>query len=353
MATEFAAALLKWFDGHGRHDLPWQNPRTPYRVWVSEIMLQQTQVSVVIDYFQRFMQRFADIPALAAAAEDDVMAHWAGLGYYARARNLHAAAKQVAQEHDGKLPADLDALMALPGIGRSTAGAICALAFDQPTPILDGNAKRVYARYHAVAGYPGTAKVAHRLWDIATRHTPAKRPADYTQAIMDLGATLCVRNNPQCARCPLHNDCAAYAENATHSYPAPKPRRKRPLRHVRMLVIREQDSVLLVKRPPAGVWGGLWSLPEVPENEHVGDFCRTCLGFGIDTAQQLPPVRHGLTHFELEIQPLAVRATALDNRIMQPIGHDWYKMADLPALPAPVKRLLQQLDEPSNTVKQT
>jgi len=348
-ATDFAEPLLAWFEQHGRHTLPWQQPRTPYRVWVSEIMLQQTQVNTVIPYFQKFMQRFPDIAALAAADADDVMHYWAGLGYYARARNLHAAAKQVVAEHGGELPADVQALIALRGIGRSTAGAIASLAFDIPAPLLDGNAKRVYARYFGVPGWPGEARIEKRLWAYAEQHTPKSRPADYAQAIMDLGATVCTRKAPGCAHCPVREGCRALAENATECYPYPRPGKLRPLRKTRMLILLDGDSVLMQKRPPAGIWGGLWSLPEVPDASDAQTHCREQLGVQAQKLVEQTNVRHGFTHFELQIQPLLARETqAHANGIAQEPNQRWCKLSDLPAMPAPVKRLLHTISKPEN-----
>lgn len=343
-ATDFARPLLAWFEQHGRHDLPWQQPRTPYRVWVSEIMLQQTQVATVIPYFHAFMKAFPSVADLAAAESDQVMQHWAGLGYYARARNLHAAARRVVENHGGELPDDLPALMALPGIGRSTAGAIASLAFNIPAPLLDGNAKRVYARYFGVAGWPGEARIEKRLWAYAEQHTPESRPADYAQAIMDLGATVCTRKRPACELCPVHADCRALAENATECYPYPRPGKLRPLRKTRMLVLLSDDSVLMEKRPPAGIWGGLWSLPEVPEASDAQSFCTEQLGIKPGELQEQPALRHGFTHFELDIQPLLARDT--QPSAARGVGgnlQSWYKLDDLPAMPAPVKRLLKTI----------
>ncbi|HET8551115.1 MAG TPA: A/G-specific adenine glycosylase, partial [Gammaproteobacteria bacterium] len=262
---DFAPRLLAWFASHGRHALPWQREPTPYRVWVSEIMLQQTQVATVIPYFKRFMARFPDLATLAAAPLDDVLALWSGLGYYARARNLHRAAQSAVAEYGGELPASLDELMAFPGIGRSTAGAILSLSRGQRHPILDGNVKRVLARFHAIAGWPGDKRVADRLWEFAESHTPVADCAAYTQAIMDFGATVCTRRNPACDICPMSANCEAYALGRQHDFPAPRARRGYPERNVRVLVIEAEGAVLLEKRPPTGIWGGLWSLPELPE----------------------------------------------------------------------------------------
>jgi A/G-specific adenine glycosylase len=336
---EIAAALLAWFDAHGRHDLPWQHPRTAYRVWVAEIMLQQTQVATVIDYFNAFVARFPDIHALADAPSDDVMAHWAGLGYYARARNLHAAAQAVVAEHDGKMPDTVDGLMALPGIGRSTAGAIVAQAYGQWAPILDGNAKRVIARLAAVEATPGTAAYEKPLWQLAERYTPRERVTDYTQAIMDLGATLCTRSRPACERCPLAERCLARAEGLQNRIPAPRKRKKRPQRETRVLVVTDrQGRVLLEKRPPAGIWGGLWSLPEVQVDEDIAAYCDARLGIAVADTRELAPIRHGFTHFELLIHATRVQG-AQSARIMD-ASQQWFAADTRPGVPAPIARLL-------------
>lgn len=337
-----ATALLTWFASHGRRDLPWQHPRSPYRVWLSEIMLQQTRVATVIPYFLRFVRRFPDIATLAAAQSDEVMSYWAGLGYYARARNLHAAAKQVVASHGGELPADLDALMALPGIGRSTAGAIRAQAFERRAAILDGNAKRVLARYHGLPGKPGQAAFERRLWQFAEHHTPNARVADYTQAIMDLGSQVCVRAAPLCVECPLACGCAALAAGTQASIPA-SSRRPRPLRHTRMLILRRApDQILLQRRPPTGIWGGLWALPELSVDADAEQYCRERLGLAASSSRSLPSLRHGFTHFELDIQPLELHVAA-GGAIMDDASCAWHARAQPPALPAPVARLIRNL----------
>ena len=336
---EIASALLAWFDAHGRHDLPWQHPRSAYRVWVAEIMLQQTQVATVIDYFNAFMARFPNLHSLAGAASDDVMAHWAGLGYYARARNLHAAARAVVAEHDGEMPRDVDGLMALPGIGRSTAGAIVAQAHGRWAPILDGNAKRVIARLAAIEATPGTAAYEKPLWQLAERYTPRERITDYTQAIMDLGATLCTRRRPACDRCPLADRCVARADGIQNRIPAPRKRAKRPQRETRVLVaLDSQGRVLLEKRPPAGIWGGLWSLPEMPVTADVAAFCDTRLGLAVTDSHELAPFWHAFTHFELLIHATRVQVSHTP-RIMD-ASQQWFACDARPGVPAPIARLL-------------
>jgi A/G-specific adenine glycosylase len=345
MTEDFATALLGWYDREGRHELPWQSDRTPYRVWVSEIMLQQTRVDTVVPYFLRFVGRFPDVAALAAAPLDEVLHCWSGLGYYARARNLHRAARSIAQHHAGRIPEEHAALCALPGIGRSTAGAILAQAFGQRHPILDGNVKRVLARRHAVPGWPGEAAVERRLWALAERHTPATRVGDYTQAIMDFGATVCRRARPACPACPVAAGCAAHALGRETAFPAPRPRRARPLRHTRMLLLRNAaGAVLLERRPPQGIWGGLWCPPELGE-EPATAWAARVLGAAIETVPPLAAVRHGFTHFELEIEPLPARIATVPPALMEPGRWVWYN-ARSPAklgLAAIVSRLIESL----------
>lgn len=342
MTEGIAPALLAWHEEAGRHDLPWQLERSPYRVWISEIMLQQTQVATVIPYFRRFMARFPDLPELAGAPLDEVLHHWSGLGYYARARNLHRTAQAIMTEHGGRFPEDYAAVCALPGIGRSTAGAILAQAFGQRHPILDGNVKRVLARLHAVPGWPGEAAVERQLWELADRYTPAARVGAYTQAIMDLGATVCRRGRPVCERCPVADACAARALGRQADFPAPRPRRARPRRHTRMLLLQDAaGAVLLEQRPPLGIWGGLWCPPELGA-ESATDWAVRVLGTRIEPAPSLAPVRHGFTHFELEIEPVPARIEAPPPASMEPGRWVWYN-ARSPAklgLAAIVSRLI-------------
>ncbi len=349
MSDTFASRLLRWFDAHGRHDLPWQHPRTPYRVWLAEIMLQQTRVTTAIPYFHRFVARFPTLPALARAPLDDVLALWSGLGYYQRARHLHRAAQQCVAEHGGALPRDFAALAALPGIGRSTAGAILAQAHGLRFAILDGNVKRVLARYHAVRGWPGTAEVEAKLWKFAECHTPRRRLADYTQAIMDLGAGVCTRARPQCPACPLARDCAAYRRGLVARLPARKPARALPRRHTLMLLLRDgAGRVLLERRPPTGVWAGLWSLPEA--GDLVAARRLAARRFGIarlaSEPRPLPAFRHAFSHFRLDVTPLAFDH-AQPRRVGDTGAQRWLAPRDAArlGLPAPVRKLLQSLPE--------
>ena len=342
----FASRLLAWWDVHGRHDLPWQHPREPWRVWVSEVMLQQTQVATVIPYFARFMARFPDIAALAEASEDEVLAHWAGLGYYRRARFLHAAAQAVVERHGGAFPRDLAASMALPGLGRSTASAILAQSFGLPHAILDGNVKRVLARYHGIDGWPGEGSIERELWRRAESHTPAERVADYTQAIMDLGATLCTLRNPECGACPQRQDCAALRAGRVDELPTPRPRKALPVRRTVMLLIEGEEGVLLERRPPVGIWPGLYSLPEcAPEAE------TDCLErLGIEVGESLPGLRHTFSHYHLDIEPRRARMKDPAVRVMDDGSLLWYNPdRPPPGLPAPVRKLIEQYIERTST----
>lgn len=340
-----APLLLPWFERHGRKDLPWHRNPSPYRVWVSEVMLQQTQVATVIPYFERFMARFPTLRKLAAAAVDDVLAHWSGLGYYARARNLHRAATVICDRFAGEFPTDFDRLTELPGIGRSTAGAVLALSCGQRHPILDGNAKRVLARYHGVTGWPGESPVSKRLWYLAETETPAQGVASYTQAIMDLGATVCVRSRPLCTACPLAIHCRARLQSATHEIPGRRPRRQRPLRQLRLLMVRdERGCVLLERRPPVGVWGGLWSLPECEPGQDPVACCDQRLGLCTQAEGAYGVLEHEFTHFRLRAEIVALRLRTAAGVLEGP-SQVWYNPAapvEL-GLAAPVQRLLCQL----------
>ncbi len=344
----FATGLLDWFAHHGRHDLPWQHPRTPYRVWLSEIMLQQTQVATVIPYFQRFVQTFPTLPALAAADNDTLMAHWAGLGYYARARNLHAAAVRCVELHGGDLPRDPDALLALPGIGRSTAGAILSQAWNDPFPILDGNVKRVLTRYHGIAGYPGLPAVEKQLWALAARHVadvPQGRMADWTQAQMDFGATLCTRANPACILCPLQDTCAAQAQGLVDSLPTPKPSKVLPGREASALLLEDgQGRILLRKRPPTGIWASLWTLPQADTDAELRQWFDGNIEGDYDAAAELPLVVHTFSHYRLHLQPLHLRKVALRPRVGDNDDLRWVARAELASLglPAPIRKLLDR-----------
>lgn len=341
--STLAIRLLGWFDEYGRHDLPWQHPRTPYRVWLAEIMLQQTQVQTVLPYYQRFLDALPDLPALAAAGHDTVMALWAGLGYYARARNLHRTAQLCVAQHGGDLPADIDALAALPGIGRSTAGAILAQAHGQRHAILDGNVKRLLCRLHGIDGWPGTTAVQKQLWQRSEAHLPGTRLADYTQAIMDFGATLCRRSNPDCARCPLQPDCIAYRDGRTDELPQARPGKPLPQRHTWMLLMHDDaDRILLQRRPPTGIWAGLWSLPEAPDHAGARQHLARLADADFDSFELLAPIEHSFSHFKLQIEPLRWRNCRPRHGVGDNDGARWFDREALReiGLPAPIRRLL-------------
>nr|WP_255494628.1 A/G-specific adenine glycosylase [Luteibacter sp. Sphag1AF] len=340
--------MLRWFDHHGRKDLPWQHPRDAYRVWLSEIMLQQTQVVTVIGYFQRFVERLPTLRDLAEADEDVVLALWSGLGYYRRARFLHQAAKLCVERHAGELPRDLDALMALPGIGRSTAGAILAQAWGLRFPILDGNVKRVLTRYHGVAGHPGESAIEKRLWVFADEHTPPTRSADYTQAIMDLGATVCVRTKPLCTLCPQATRCVAHRDGLTAVLPTAKPGKKSPTRTTAMLVMRDSEGrVLLERRGPQGVWSGLWSLPEATDAQDAA--ARAQQLARVDEASALPSFTHVFSHYKLDVSPILFDHASPLRAVGDSPDLRWCNAEAIKAmgLPAPVRTLLTQLLETS------
>ena len=347
-SSAIAPRLLRWFDTHGRKNLPWQHPRSAYRVWLSEVMLQQTQVATVIPYFLRFVEKFHDLGTLAGAPLDDVLALWSGLGYYSRARNLHRAARICVERHGGELPSDFEALAALPGIGRSTAGAILAQAHGLRFPILDGNVKRVLARWRGVQGWPGETSVSRNLWTIAEINTPEERLADYTQAIMDLGAGVCTRARPRCSECPLATDCIASAQNLTAQLPARKPSRKLPTRQTIMLVLRDAHGrLLLERRPPTGVWAGLWSLPEAADRDSAFSHSAHCRGQARSTVEfeALPAFVHTFSHYRLEVTPLVLRV-ASGQQVSEEPGQRWlhpHEAAEL-GLPAPVRKLISSLD---------
>jgi A/G-specific adenine glycosylase len=341
----FGARVVRWQRSHGRHDLPWQNTRDPYRIWVSEIMLQQTQVGAVIGYYARFMERFPDVAALAQAPAEEVMRHWAGLGYYSRARNLHAAAAIIMQQHHGEFPRTQEEVQALPGIGRSTAAAIRAFAFGAPAAILDGNVKRVFARHGGIEGYPGTPRVEKVFWELAEKLLPPTGNEAYIQGLMDLGATLCTRTRPRCGDCPLSADCRARIDGRTAQLPTPKPKRENPRRATIMLVLMRDNAVLLEQRPPTGIWGGLWSLPEAAD-EIAAQRLAQALGGDWKSREALSVIEHGFTHYHLTIQPLLLTAVKRKGALAasEP-GSIWLPLADAPtaALPAPVKKLLTAL----------
>lgn len=345
LGEPFTSAVLNWYDRHGRTSLPWQQNRTPYRVWVSEIMLQQTQVDTVVSFYNNFMQKFPDIASLASARSDAVMACWAGLGYYARARNMHKAAKIICEIHSSVFPDDFEQVLALPGIGRSTAGAILSFTAGQRHPILDGNVKRVLTRYHAISGYPGSKPVEAELWNLSDRHTPQHRVADYTQAIMDFGATLCTRARPGCVDCPVALSCKAFSTGEVDRFPERKKAALRKHRHTRMLLIRNnQGKYYLEKRPPAGIWGGLWCLPETGNDESdLMQWVRTNLGVSVNRVKNLDPISHSFTHFEMHIQPVLCTLQESAAGLMDAGEHLWYNPVNDTGVgvPAAVNRIFE------------
>lgn len=340
---DFSASLIAWQKTHGRHGLPWQGGRDPYAVWLSEIMLQQTQVSSVIPYYQRFLASFPDIATLAAASQDQVLAHWSGLGYYSRARNLHRAAQLIVEHHAGAFPCDFEHILSLPGIGRSTAAAISAFAFGMRRAILDGNVKRVLARYFAVAGYPGEKSIEAMLWLRAEELLPHVGIEIYTQALMDLGATVCTRGKPLCELCPVSAACQARQQGLQALLPHARPRKALPERETTMLLLLRQGEVFLEKRPPAGIWGGMWSFPEAAQEEDPQQVCLMRFGFETEMLKPLPRVRHVFTHFRLQILPQALAVSTAQLQACQP-GGMWFSLdaALEAAIPAPVRELLLQ-----------
>ncbi len=354
MSKTFSQKLLCWYDQAGRKDLPWQKNPTAYRVWVSEIMLQQTQVATVIPYYQRFMLSFPSLKQLALAEQDDVLHLWTGLGYYARARNLHKTAQIVYEQYKGRFPKDIEQVIELPGIGRSTAGAILALSQEQRLPILDGNVKRVLCRMFALDGWPDSPVTQKLLWPLAEKLLPRKRLRDYTQAIMDLGATVCTRSSVQCARCPMIKDCGAYKSNRVSELPHKKPKTRQPVKTTCMLIIKNQkNEVLLKRRPPSGIWGGLWSFPECETSENVSNWCLQKLGINTALIDKLPIIRHTFSHFHLDITPVTLMLTAQNKgksanyqlRVMESEHQLWYNSHSDRKLgfAAPVKQLLESV----------
>lgn len=346
--SSIATQLICWQKHHGRHHLPWQGTRDPYAIWLSEIMLQQTQVSTVVPYYQRFMQRFPNVNSLALGPLDDILALWSGLGYYARARYLHQAAQLIMRNHDGKFPRQLDLIQQLPGIGRSTAAAIAVFAFGQRCAILDGNVKRVFTRYFGIDGYPGIQKTQNRLWDKAIATLPDTNTKGnieiYTQALMDLGAIVCTRSKPNCTICPLKKDCTALRENRVDKLPTTKPRRPLPEKETVFLLLTQQKKVLLKKRPATGIWGGLWCPPEMTACKNVTTYCARNYNLSIKHVDDIPPLDHSFTHFRLRIYPKLLE-------VISPIDSQQNKAMWLTldealatAIPAPVRKLLKQIE---------
>ena len=340
-SSDFQKKILAWFDQNGRKDLPWQQDLSPYRVWLSETMLQQTQVTTVIPYFNAFIEQFPTIECLAKAPVDEVLHRWSGLGYYARARNLHKTAQLIVEQ--SYFPDTLDKLIELPGIGLSTAGAILSIAFKKSHPILDGNVKRVLSRFKGVSGWPGDSEVSKQLWAISADLTPVDRVADYTQAIMDLGATICRRSKPACNACPLNSYCKAKMTNTVSLLPTPKASKTLPIKQLVFLLLSNNKKILLEKRPPTGIWGGLWSLPEFPNIHSVYDWCLTT-NTPIIISRTLPTQRHTFSHYHLDYTTVLIQTDNPINFVMEADHTVWYNTQQIKTLglPAPIKLLLKQ-----------
>ena len=346
---DFYQRVIAWYGQNGRKHLPWQQQRTPYRVWISEIMLQQTQVTTVIPYYDRFMERFPDVISLANAAPDEVMHYWSGLGYYARARNMHKAAQSIRDVYGGQFPESFDQVQDLPGIGRSTAGAILSLACDQRHAILDGNVKRVLARYFLIEGWPGTTKTLKQLWERAEQLTPTGKVAIYNQAMMDIGSGICTRTKPDCALCPVRDGCQARATQRQEEFPHRKPKKLIPVRKTQMILLRNvRQEILLQRRPPSGIWGGLLAFPEIPPDQSVSQWCESQFGIEVEQQEIWPETRHTFSHFHLDITPvLATTAQNNPNRVMDQEHWVWYKGSGVTqgGMAAPIKRLIAKLEK--------
>lgn len=342
--SDFSSRLITWQKQFGRHDLPWQNTTDPYAIWVSEIMLQQTQVMAVIGYYSRFMQRFPDIETLANTTQEDVLQYWSGLGYYSRARNLHKAAITIMSEYGGQFPQDFDIMQTLPGIGRSTAAAIASFAFNQVQTILDGNVKRVLARHFLIEGWTSTPKIEKKLWLLAEALLPRQDMVAYTQGLMDLGATLCTRSKAKCGSCPLMKTCEAYQQHRVHALPTPKPRKAIPEKYTTLLILLHGKEVMLEKRPPTGIWGGLWSFPETEANVDLEALALNRLGVIAKVAEPLPTLSHTFTHFKLHIQPQPLQVLKHHANVCEP-RHVWLNIEDAidAAIPTPIRKILQSL----------
>lgn len=345
---QFRARVLNWYQQYGRKDLPWQQNITPYKVWVSEIMLQQTQVTTVIPYFERFMASFPTVTNLAQSPLDQVLQHWAGLGYYARARNLHKCAQTVCDEYNGEFPTSVQELAQLPGIGLSTAGAIASISMGISAPILDGNVKRVLTRLHAVTGWPGEKKVADQLWTIAAQYTGPNQTREYTQAMMDLGATLCTRSKPACTVCPFVDSCQAAAQGNPTAYPHSKPKKDKPVRKTWMLLLQHGRELMLYRRPEQGIWGGLWSFPEHQEESSLLQEL-DMRNIKPEQISALEPFRHTFSHYHLDIHPVQVLVDRKPQAIMEGPELVWYNEDQIETLglAAPIKKLVQTLHQAS------
>ena len=342
----FAARVIAWQKRHGRHDLPWQNTRDPYRIWLSEIMLQQTQVATVIPYYTRFLEKFPTLRDLARASEDEVLALWSGLGYYSRGRNLLRTAQIVAEKFHGEFPKAMDDILALPGIGQSTAAAISAFAFGERQAILDGNVKRVFARQFGIDGFPSEKEIEAKLWSVANAALPKKNIEAYTQGLMDLGATLCLRTRPLCLACPVEEHCVAKRDGRIQELPTPRPKKAVPEKSTTMLIIAHAGEVLLEKRPPTGVWAGMWCFPEVVNGASPRDVCRVRYGLETKPLKPWSVLQHGFTHFKLSITPQPIVVQKKLPRASE-LSFMWLSIDDAlkAAIPKPVRELLIKLDQ--------
>ncbi len=343
----FSNAVIDWQKQYGRHDLPWQNTTDAYAIWVSEIMLQQTQVTAVIGYYARFMQRFSTIAKLANATQEEVLQCWSGLGYYSRARNLHNTAQKIVDDFGGVFPEEFDDMLNLPGIGRSTAAAISTFALDNPQPILDGNVKRVFARHFLIEGWTSSPTIQNKMWLIAERENPADNAIAYTQGLMDLGATVCTRSKPKCEPCPINKSCKAFAQDKTQVLPTPKPKKILPQKETTMLIIRMGNEVLLEKRPQKGIWAGLWSLPEIPMSDIASEAAQARFNLTVESDEPLTIVQHVFTHYKLAItpQPLQVSRPPKQKLMAGLPNYMWLPIEDAisAALPTPVRNILLSL----------
>jgi A/G-specific adenine glycosylase len=341
--SHFSQQIITWQKQYGRHDLPWQNTQDPYAIWVSEIMLQQTLVAAVIDYYQRFMTRFPNIAALSSASQEEVLQHWSGLGYYSRARNLHNAAQTIMDHFNGIFPNQFDDILKLTGIGRSTAAAISTFALNAAQPILDGNVKRVFARHFLVEGWPSTPKVQAQLWQLAEQHMPNVDMIAYTQGLMDLGATRCTRSKPKCLECPIQSTCGAYLQNRTTHLPTPKPRKTLPQKECVMMLISQGNEILLEKRPATGIWGGLWSLPEIATHEIATEVAQSRYGLTVEPSEPLEMINHVFTHFKLAITPQPL--ILMHKPTYQPNNTIWLSVDDAisAAIPTPIRTILNRI----------
>lgn len=350
--SDFASRLIAWQKQHGRHNLPWQNTRDPYAIYVSEIMLQQSQVATVIGYYQKFMQRFPSLTSLAQASQDEVLQYWSGLGYYSRARNLHKTAQRIVQSLDGVFPEDFLVMQSLPGIGRSTAAAIASFAFGQVQTILDGNVKRVLARHFRVSGWTGSKKVEQQLWQLAESLLPQQEMVAYTQGLMDLGATVCTRSQPKCGICPMQQSCMALKAGCVPSLPTPKPRQALPQKSTTLLVLRHGEQIMLEKRPPTGIWGGLWSFPETDAIADLEAVVQTRFGLNASSQTPLVTISHAFSHYKLRIQVQPMHIAQRSAQVSEP-QYLWLNLeeANAAGIPTPVRKILQLLLAEAQTKK--